>query len=116
MIIESEQDYCGLFPRKKQHSSPSVWRDILDNRHLVLSPSALLPKQEEPFALCERLCFCSSFPLAWDTAVDGRGRGWPWDAESTKLVDSVSLNYMMLKVPDATGSITSVREEQNSRH
>lgn len=52
MIIESEQDYCGLFPQKKQHSSPSVWIDILDNRDLVLSPSALLPKQEEPFALC----------------------------------------------------------------
>lgn len=52
MIIESEQDYCGLFPQKKQHSSPSVWIDILDNRDLVLSPSALLPKQEEPLALC----------------------------------------------------------------
>lgn len=40
----------------------------------------------------------TSFQLVWDTAVERRGGGWLWVAESTILVDSVSLNYMMLKV------------------
>lgn len=60
----------------------------------------ILSARKSCYHLCDQipLCLGDSFQVAWDTAAERRGGGWLWDAETTNLVDSVSLNCVMLSV------------------